>query len=236
MSVSCACGISTVLALSSTRITPVGLARSCHAGTSTSLSVYCHSGIPNRLNRWGPPLRRDRDFDGLVDELQLLGCQALSDPSAPVVSQRLVCHSCCSRAASVASPQCSVDTCVEDGRFCCGELDLVLGLVHIVARVSPRSSPARFVDVACCWQCFSASCRPALSRSGCSFHPLWVRSFHSLHRPSRRSEPRSCITSFWTSILHDLVSRDHPNLTVMFTESAGFTQVLVVVVGAAAAA
>ena len=49
----------------------------------------------------GLPLRRDRDFDGLVDELQLLGFQALSEPSAPVVSQRLVCHSCCSRAASV---------------------------------------------------------------------------------------------------------------------------------------
>ena len=77
--------------------------------TSKSVSVYCHSGIPNLLNRWSPPLRRDRDFDGLVDELQLLGFQALSEPSAPVVSQRLVCHGCCSRAASVESPQCPVD-------------------------------------------------------------------------------------------------------------------------------
>ena len=46
VSMSGACGISTVLALSSIRITPVGLARSCQAGTSTSL--FCV------LPQWNP--------------------------------------------------------------------------------------------------------------------------------------------------------------------------------------
>ena len=41
----------------------------------------------------GLPLRRDRDFDGLVDEQQLLGFSAMFGPSAPVVSQRLVATS-----------------------------------------------------------------------------------------------------------------------------------------------
>ena len=111
------------LALSSIRITPVGLARSCPAGTPGSLSVYCHSGIPSLLNRWDLPLRRDRDFDGVVDELQLQGFQALCAPSGSVVSQRLVCHSCCFKSCicwvsagvhCVLVMQKPVTTCVED--------------------------------------------------------------------------------------------------------------------------
>ena len=35
----------------------------------------------------------DRDFDGLIDEVQLLGFQALSGPTEPVVSLRLVATS-----------------------------------------------------------------------------------------------------------------------------------------------
>ena len=154
VSINCAFGISTVLALSSIRITPVGLAR----------SLRCHSRIPSRLNRCGPPLLRDRDFDGLVDEPQLLGFQAPSEPSAPVASQRLVCHSCCSRAASVESPPvCAVchpivlNSCVVISGSFSTTLALLLALL-------------------------SASSRPALSRIGCPFHPLWVRSFRSLFR------------------------------------------------------
>ena len=110
-SMNCTCGISTVLALSSIRITPVGLARSCQAGRSIALLPQWN---PESFEPLGQLLRQDRDFDGLVDELQLLTCQALSEPSALVVSQQQACHSCCSRAESVKFHQCPVDTCVED--------------------------------------------------------------------------------------------------------------------------
>ena len=74
------------------------------------LSVYCHSGISNRLNRLGPPLRRDRVFNCLS-----MNCNCwASKHCVTVISQRLVCHSCCSTAAPVESPKCSVDTCVGD--------------------------------------------------------------------------------------------------------------------------
>ena len=81
------------------------------SGTVSASWVCLHELCPRYLNSLRDPLNgrhlslcRGRDFDGLVDELQLLGFQALSGPQAPVVSQRLVCHSCCSRAASVDSP------------------------------------------------------------------------------------------------------------------------------------
>ena len=46
------------------------------------------------------------------------------------------------------------------------------------------------------------SSQPAVGTSLLSsFHPLWVRSFRCFDRPSRRSEPRSCITSLWSSCL-----------------------------------
>ena len=62
----------------------------------------CPPWNPESLEPLGSASASGQDFDGLVDELQQLGFQALSEPSASVVSQRLVCHSC-SRAASVES-------------------------------------------------------------------------------------------------------------------------------------
>ena len=205
VSMNCACGISTILALSSVRITLVGLVRSCQAGTSTSLSVYCHSGIPNRLDSWGLPLRRDRDFDGLVDELQLLGFQALSEPSAsPSHNDWYVCHSCCSRASSFESPQCSVQLL---WRCCCEELDIVVDLVYIVARVSLRHLRLASSTLPAVGSDLSPAVGPLFPAVVALFSgsALFTRS------PIASSEPRSCITLFWTSIMHrvvpDLLSR-----------------------------
>ena len=50
---------------------------------------YCSNGFSHRLNHWHLPLRQDRNFDDLLDELQLLNLRALSGPSAPVVAKRL---------------------------------------------------------------------------------------------------------------------------------------------------
>ena len=118
---------------------------------------------------------------------------------------------------------------------------------------TPASSPsARFVGVACCWHC--SSClqlamlfRPLwgpLVHCACSFHPLWVRSSQffsptvgplfsltvsvtlrvvlNLDHASRRSGPQPLSSGF--------LSGDHLGHV---SESACFTQVLVVV-GAAA--
>ena len=119
----------------------------------------------------------------LVDELQLLGFPALSGPSAPVVSLRPACHSCCSRAASVESPQCSVDICVEDETVDSSGASSVRKLVSFSTRctslrvcVTPlsctpaSSSSARLVGVGCCWHCSSGLQLAML------FQPLWVRS------------------------------------------------------------
>ena len=72
--------------LSSTPLAPVEPAQLHSAGFSTSLSKYCSNGFSHRLNHWDLPLRQDRNFDDLLDELQLLNLRALSGPSAPVVA------------------------------------------------------------------------------------------------------------------------------------------------------
>ena len=146
----------------------MGLARSCQARTSTSLSVYCHSGIPKRLNRWGLPLRRDRDFDGLVDELQLLGFQALSESIGVCRLTTTVCHSCCSRAASVESPQCSVDTCVEDETVNSSGASAVWNLILFSAWC---------ISLRVCHLAISGSLRRRCLQLAVLFHPLWIRSF-----------------------------------------------------------
>ena len=112
MSVSCACGFSTVFRIwmsGTVSASWVRLHELClrHLVSPTDRSQLCKM-------KWGLPLRRGSDFDGPVDELQLSDLPALSGQSAPVVSQRQVCHNCCSGAASVESPQCSVGTRVED--------------------------------------------------------------------------------------------------------------------------
>ena len=90
----------------------------CSCGTSTVFWIFWMSSTVSAsrvLNSLRDPLKGRHlslcsDNGGLLDGLQLLGFQALSAPSAPVVSQRLVCHNCCSKAASVESPRCLVDT------------------------------------------------------------------------------------------------------------------------------
>ena len=196
---------------------------------------------------WGLPLRRDRDLDGLVDELQLLGLQALSGPSAPVVLLRLVCRSC-NLVRELHLMSLHSDTRVEDetvdcsGALCCEELDLVLELVLYGCVVIFSSFCRR---PACTAGSFHPpwirSSRPQWVRSSrpavgllSPFHALWVRSLHSLGHPPRRSGPQSFIASFWTSacVFWLFVAGSSRSC---FSESAGFTQVLVVV-GAAAAA
>ena len=186
----------------------VALQEGSHEGGNQCVSVSPTDRSQLCQMNWGLPLR----WDG-ISILQLLGFPALfghrrlssyNDWSQPR-----------SRAVPVESPQCSADMCVDDetvrllGPFCCEELGLPLDLVHIVcACVTPSSctaassSSAPFVDIACCWHC--------------SFHPLWVRSSQfsvsitlrvvlNLDHASRRSGPRSCIASFWTSIMHRIV-------------------------------
>ena len=98
-------------------------AQSCSPRTTTSLSENCNCGIYL-------PLHQDRDFDGLVDELQLLNLRALSGPSAPIVAERLVCPKSqpCSRVVPVESPQCSAWFCWETGMSHHSVGALMLGL------------------------------------------------------------------------------------------------------------
>ena len=110
-----------------------------------------------------------------------------------------------SRAVPVESPQCSVDTCVEDlERFCCEELGLVLELVHIVARVRRLSS------------CTTASTSSARFRRRClllalffspAVGPLFPASIMhrvvmDLDHASRCSGPQPLSSG--------ILSRDHP--------------------------
>ena len=95
------------LPLSSTRLAPVEPARSCSAGTSTSLSLHCNGGISNCLNHWDLPRHV---FDDLVDELELLNLRALmSGPPAPVGKQKsgMSKSQPCSRAVPSEPLQCS---------------------------------------------------------------------------------------------------------------------------------
>ena len=130
---------------------------SCSAGAPTSLSVYCNNGFKNRLNHLDLPLRQDRNFDDLVDGMQLLSLQALSGSSRPVVVFRLACRDrnlvqglhllslrwfavwCLSRSPALLSSLVSqLPTCVEDetvdslDRFCCEGLDVVVFIFSLL--------------------------------------------------------------------------------------------------------
>ena len=151
---------------------------------------------------WGLPLRVDRDFDGLVDELQVLAFPALSGLSAPVVSQRLVCSTRdLVRELHLLSLRSVLLTRASKMRLSAPRAPL--GMVHIVGRVrhlvrlrrhlglASSTLPAvGIAQLACSWLCCFTRCGSALSRCGCYFHPLWVRSSHSLDHPSGRSGPQ----------------------------------------------
>ena len=155
----------------------------------TDRSQLCHMN-------WGLLLRRDRDFDRLVDELQLLGFPALPGPSAPVVSQRLPATSFES-CTLFESPQCSVHMCVEDETVDPSSASSVRNLVSFstwcVACV--RHS----VVLHACVIIFGSLRRRCLLLA-LLFHrcgsALFTRCFD---QPSRRSEPRSSGTCLMTS-------------------------------------
>ena len=158
----------------------------------------------------------------LVDDQQLLGLQALSGPSAPVVSQRPACPTR-KLVRELHLLSLGSDTCVKEQTTDSSNASAVKNLISTWYTSLLVCVATRVVDVACCWRC--------------SFQPLWVRSFSlsvsithrvvlNLDHASRRSGPRPLSSGF--------LSRDHPiYLLGRVCESAGFTQVLVIV-GAAA--
>ena len=121
---------------------------------------------------WSAPVsasgRKSFD-DGLVDELRLLSFQALSGPSAPVVSLLPVCptRNLARDLHLMSSRSC---TCVVD-RDCikCSGASAVRNLVSFSTRCT--SLCVRHIVRSCC--------RSAQSRSGCTLHPLWVCSSQS---------------------------------------------------------
>ena len=157
-----------------------------------------------------------------------------------------------SRPVPVESPDCSVDTCVEDETVDSSGVSAVKNLilfsawcassgvcVILTSCVPASSSPARFVDVACCWHC--SSCL----QFAMHFHPQWVRSSQFFSPAVGPLFPLavSIAHRVWTSIIHRVVldlslcllASCRGIISVMFSASAGFTQVLVVVSAAAAA-
>ena len=88
----CACGTCSTGTLTSS------------TGILTSLSLFCSWwSLLIRLHHWNLPLRQDRNFDNLADELQPLNLHGLEHS----LDRRHRSLQPCSRTAPVESPQCS---------------------------------------------------------------------------------------------------------------------------------
>ena len=123
----------------------------------------------------------------LVDELQLLGFQALSGPPAPVVSQRQACPTR-NLVRELHLLSLRSDTCVKEQTVDSSNASAVKNLISTWYTSLLVCVATRVVDVACCWRCsfhplWVRSSQPAVGTALLSsFRPLWVRSFHSLFR------------------------------------------------------
>ena len=168
----------------------------------------------------------------LVDDQQLLGLQALSGPSAPVVSQRPACPTR-KLVRELHLLSLRSDTCVTEQTADSSNASAVKNLISTWYTSLLVCVATRVVDVACCWRgsfhpLWVRNSRPAVGAALLSsFQPLWVRSFSlsvsithrvvlNLDHASRRSGPRPLSSGF--------LSRDHPIFLLgRVCESAGFT-------------